>query len=96
MSQRRPHPDRHNRSPQRLDAVAGDLVADLRFHRQVERLHGLGPRATGELLMEIGEQRHYRTFIDRRVEAYANLDPQVLRELTGDEFPRPPLYEVKR
>ena len=74
--------------------ITDDLVADLRFHRQVEKIHGLGPRATGELLAEIGEQQHCRTFIDRRLAAYAALDPEVIRELDGDEFPRPPLHEV--
>ncbi len=79
-----------------VDEVVDDLVGELRFHRQVEKLHRLGPRATGELLAEIGEQRGIRTFIDTRLRAYAALDPEVVRELDGDEFPRPPLYEVKR
>ncbi len=75
--------------------VVDDLVGELRFHRQVEKLHRLGPRATGELLTEIGEQRGIRTFIERRLRAYAALDPDVVRKLDGDEFPRPPLYRVK-
>ena len=73
-----------------------DLVDDLRFHRLVEKLYALGPRPYGELLMEIGEQRACRTFIEQRLKAYAGLDPEVVRELDGDEFPRPPLYEVKK
>ncbi len=77
-----------------LGEVVDDLVGELRFHRQVKRLHSLGPRAVGELLAEIGEQRQCRTFIDRRLRAYAALDPEVVRELDGDEFPRPPLYEA--
>ncbi len=83
-------------SPRLLGEVADDLVGELRFHRQVEKLHRLGPRATGELLTEIGEQRKCRTFIDMRLRVYAALDPEVIRKLDGDEFPRPPLYEVKR
>ncbi len=46
--------------------------------------------------LHFGEQRHCRTFIDRRLKAYADLDPEVVRKLDDDEFPRPPLYEVKR
>ena len=88
--------DRRVDGARRLDEVAGDLVADLRFHREAEKLHALGPRAVGELLMEIGEQRGIRTFIDQRLRAYAALDPEVARELDGAEFPRPPLYEVPR
>ena len=72
-----------------------DLVGRLRFHRQVERLHSLGPRAIGELLAEIGEQRSCRTYIEMRLRAYAAIPPETLRELDGDRFPRPPLYEVK-
>ena len=79
-----------------IGEVADDLVADLRFHREAEKLHTFGPRPYAELLMEIGEQFKCRTFIDRRLRAYARLDPEVIRELDGDKFPRPPLYEVKR
>ncbi len=79
-----------------LGAVADGLVADLRRHRQVEHLHVLGLRALGELLAEIGEQRGCWTFIDQRLTAYVELDPEVVRELDGNEFPRPPLYEVQR
>ena len=73
-----------------------EIVADLRFRRQVERLHAFGPRATGALLAEIGEQRHCRTSIEQRLAAYAALDSEVIRELDGDEFPRSPLYKVHR
>ncbi len=75
--------------------VVDDLVANLRFQRQIEKLHRLGPRPYGELLAEIGEQLKCRTFIDQRLRAYAALDPEVVRELDGGEFPRPPLYRVK-
>ena len=77
-----------------LGEVVDDLVGELRFHRQVKRLHSLGPRAVGELLAEIGEQRQCRTFIDQRLKAYAALDPEILRELGGDQFPRPRLHKA--
>ncbi|MCH8998781.1 MAG: hypothetical protein IID48_11075 [Proteobacteria bacterium] len=67
---------------------------DLRFRRQVERLHRLGPRALGELLAEIGEQRLCRTYLEQRVRRYSEIDPKHLAALEGDRFPRPPLYEV--
>ena len=78
-----------------LGEVVDDLVDGLRFHRQVEELHALGPRAVGELLAEIGEQRFCRTFIELRLEAYCRLDPEIVKVVAGDNFPRPPLYEVK-
>lgn len=79
---------------QPIGEVVDDLVGDLRFHRQVEKLHGLGPRAFGELLIEIGEQRSCRTFIDMRLRAYAALDPELVKAFDVDQSPRPPLYEV--
>ena len=90
-----PPPRARKRPFCRLGDIAAEIVGDLRFRRQVERLHSLGPRAVGELLAEIGEQRACRAFIDRRLAAYAALDPKVVRELDGDQFPRPPLYPVK-
>ena len=79
-----------------IGEVIGDLVGELRFHRQAEKLHALGPRPYGELLAEIGEQLGCRTFIEMRLREYAEIPPETLRELDGAEFPRPPLYEVKR
>ena len=69
-------------------------VADLALRRTVERVHDLGPRAVYELLVEIGEQRLCRTYLEQRVQRYAEIDPEHLAALGGDRFPRPPLYEV--
>ncbi len=44
----------HSGHAQRLGDVVDDLVDDLWFQRQVEKLHELGPRAYGELLAELG------------------------------------------
>ncbi len=82
-------------TPRPLGEVVDDLVDDLHFHRQVEKLHRLGPRAVGELLVEIGEQRLCRMFIDQRLEAYGQFDPELIRKLGGKEFPRPPLHQVR-
>ena len=74
--------------------IATQAVADLTFRHMVERVHGLGPRAVHELLVEIGEQRLCRTYVEQRVRRYAEIDPEHLAALGGDRFPRPPLYEV--
>ena len=74
--------------------IAAQTVADLALRRTVERVHGLGPRAVYELLVEIGEQRLCRTYLEQRVRRYAEIDPEHLAVLGGDKFPRPPLYEV--
>ena len=38
-----------------IGQVASVVVADLRFRRQVEHLHRLGPHVLHELLVEIGD-----------------------------------------
>ena len=70
------------------------IISDLRFRRDIERLYKLGPRALGELLVEIGEQRLCRTYIEKRVRSYSIINPEHLSAVGGDAFPRPPLYRV--
>ena len=70
-------------------------LADFRLARDVERILALGPRPIIELLIEIGEQRLCRTYLEQRVRRYAAIDPEHLAALGGDRFPRPPLYEVR-
>ena len=86
--------DRRAQGLQPIGQDAAEAVADLTFRHMVERVHGLGPRAVHELLVEIGEQRLCRTYIEHRVQRYSEIDPEHLEALEGDTFPRPPLYEV--
>ncbi len=67
---------------------------DIQFQRDIERLYHLGPRALGELLAEIGEQRLCRTYLELRIRRYAEIDPKHLAALDADHVPRPPIYEV--
>ena len=85
---------RRARGLEPLGIITASIVAELKFRRDVERLHRLGPRAVHELLTEIGEQRLCRTFIERRVERYSEIHPEHLATLDGGVFPRPPLREV--
>ena len=71
-----------------------DTLAELRFERDVRRLHQLGERAVGELLRELGEARSCRMEIDRRLQAYARLDPRTVRALDACHFPPAPIHEV--
>ena len=74
-----------------IGGVAAEVVADLRFQRQVQRLHHLGPRAVGELLAEIGVERGIRTVVDQKLERYTALDPKAPEVTGGDTFwPVPP------
>ena len=73
-----------------------DVVADPRFRRQVERLHQLGPRATAELLAEIGVERSITTIIDSKLAIYTELDPGALEATGGERLWLLPLREVER
>ena len=75
--------------------VAAEIVARLHFRRQVERLHRLGPRATAELLAEIGAERGITTVIDRKLDTYLDIDPEALEAAGGDQFPPVPIHAVR-
>ena len=74
---------------------AGDdappFVRDLRFRRNVAKLHRLGPRVLHEYLVEVGAQRSIRTFLEDKIDDYTALDGRALAKLGGDRFPAPPL-----
>jgi len=70
-------------------------LTGLRFEHMVKHLHRLGPRATGELLVEIAHSTGQSSFIADRLQAYAALDPAVLRAVGGDRFP-PSVLDVVR
>ena len=75
--------------------VAPEVVADMRFRRQVERLHLLGPRAVAELLAEIGAERGITAIVDRKLDLYTELDPAAIEAVGGDTFWPSPLREVR-
>ena len=77
-----------------IGPIAAVVVADLRFRRQVERVHALGPRAVAELLAEIGAERAIQTIIDTKLDRYAKLDPAAIEAAGGDRFPPAPLHEI--
>ena len=69
-----------------------DMTARLKRHRQIEHLHRLGPRAVGELLYEVAEIED----LDRALDTYQRLTPDLLKALAGDRFPSLPIHEVPR
>ena len=77
-------------------AAGSEYLADLQFRRAVERLHRLGPRQLYELLAALGANRLIRVDIEREVEGYGALDPDIVRQLGGDRFPPSPLHRVER
>lgn len=79
-----------------IGQVAAEIVADLRFRRQVEHLHSLGPRAVAELLAHLGAKHSIQTSIEQTVEHFAELEPEALEVAGGDNFWPAPLHKVPR
>ena len=82
--------------PRAIGAIAADVVADLRFRRQVERLHAKGPRLLAELLAELGAERSIQATIDEKVARYVDIPTEALDAAGGNAFWPPPLHEVER
>ena len=78
-----------------IGRIAAEVVADLRFRRQVIRLHRQGPRVLGEYLAELGVERDIGTIIDQKLDAYAELGPEALEAAGGDRFWPLPLYKTQ-
>lgn len=73
-------------------AATSDPLADLRFRRNIERLHALRPLY--KLLSELGRGRMIRGQIEQIVKRYAGLDPEALRITGGDRFATRPLHLI--
>jgi len=69
-------------------------LALLRRQRQVERLHRLGARPLFELLQQLDRDHDLGGDLDRQLERYARLDPDLLREIGADRFAPMPLRVV--
>ena len=74
--------------------VTAEVVADLRFRRQVQRLHDLGPRIVAEFLAEIAAERGIATIVDQKLDIYVDLDPMAIEAVGGDDFWQPPIHGV--
>ncbi len=79
-----------------IGEIAAELVANMRFRRQVLRLHRLGPRITAELLAEIGAERSIQTVIDQKLNTDADLDLEALEATGRDKFWPAPIHGVER
>ena len=73
-------------------APANDVhrVLSPQFIRMVRVVHACGPRAVGELLMEVAD----RDDLALRLPAYAALDPALVDALDCRDFPNPVLAGV--
>jgi hypothetical protein len=69
--------------------------ATARFRSLIRHLHGLGPRATGEFLAELGRVHSLEREIVGLLEEFAALDPLLVDACDGRDWPPLPL-EVAR
>ena len=69
--------------------------SSVRVERMIERVHLLGPRPLSELLAEIVRATGQPAVIADHVEAYARLDPEIVRALGADSFAPMPLGVVR-
>jgi hypothetical protein len=72
-----------------------DILADIRFARDVEALHRLGARCLFQYLVELGQERLLRTDLEARTRRWARLDRGMIEATCGDQFPGAPLYLVR-
>ncbi len=79
-----------------IGPIAAEMVADMSFRHQVQRLHRLGDRVLGEFLAELGAERGITTIIDQKLDTYAELEPETLEVTGGDDFWPLPLRVVRR
>jgi hypothetical protein len=61
--------------------------AEIQFHRNVELLHAMGPRALAEMLEELGRKTLHMTTIERALERYAGIHPAVYRAIFENAWP---------
>jgi hypothetical protein len=75
---------------------AGVTAVTSRFRRQhlARRIHALGPRVLYELFAELDRYHDLGADLDRRLEHYAALDPDLLAAVGGDRFPPPPMRAI--
>ena len=77
-----------------IGPIAAEVVADLRFRREVQRLHRRGDRVLAEAFAHLGAKHFIQTSIEQIIERFAGLDPEALDAAVGDEFWQPPIHEV--
>ena len=70
------------------------IVADLKFRRQVEHLHRLGPQAIGHFLAELGVDELVLSKLEGHLDRYEQLDPEVVAAVGGKDWPPNPMTMI--
>jgi hypothetical protein len=60
---------------------------DPAFKSQIRRLHRLGERPLGELLLAIMDRVDCKAWLRERIWQYAQIDPQLVESLNAADFP---------
>jgi hypothetical protein len=71
-----------------------DPLSKIRFQRDCQRLHDLGPRALSEALLEIAGKIGGYPAICATLADYTRFSPELLRAVGGDRFVPRPLHLV--
>jgi hypothetical protein len=65
-----------------------DPFVRMRFERGAQHLHGLGPRAVSEFLLEVADKiGGLSCIVDRLSQYELRLTPEMVRLAGGDRFP---------
>ncbi len=78
-----------------IGQIAAEIVADLKFRRQVIRLRRQGDRALCEAFAHLGAKHGIQTSIEQTIERFAELDPKTLEAAGGNKFLPSPHYETQ-
>jgi hypothetical protein len=76
------------------NALRAQATRRLRRQRLVERIHALGARAVFELVDELDRHHALGDDLDRRLQRYADADPELLRALGVHRFAPSPMRIV--
>ena len=71
-------------------------IGELRFRRDVEQLHRLGPRTLVAFLDELGAERLLRSEIEHKLRRYGRVSPDMLSAVGADRLPPSPVWLVHR
>lgn len=78
-----------------LDQARSEAVDNVRFTASVGRFYRLGPRVLAELLAEFAALTMQKTWLERRLEDYNRLTPELLAALNGGQLPEPPIQSSR-
>ena len=70
-------------------------LAGPRFEHWCRQVHALGVRPLGEMLIEVAVATGRPDIVADRLQAYAQLDPEIVRAVGADRFPPAPLGLVR-